>query len=90
MGRGVGVAADDGHARLGEPQFRTDDVHDSLLRRVQIEQPDPEVARVLDQRVHLMGRQLIGDGKPAISSGNVVIDRCHSELGPANPPARQA
>ncbi len=29
---GVAVAANDGHARLGNAQLRTDDMHDPLLR----------------------------------------------------------
>ena len=28
---GVAIAADDGHARLGEAQLGADDVHDALL-----------------------------------------------------------
>ena len=35
MGGGVGVAADDGHARLGDPLLGTDDVDDALAGIVQ-------------------------------------------------------
>ena len=44
---GVAVAADDGHARLGEPEFRADDVDDALVRAVQAVQRDAELAAVV-------------------------------------------
>ena len=40
------VAADDGHARLGEPELRADDVHDALLGVAQRVQPDAELRAV--------------------------------------------
>src|SRR6185369_1120725 len=53
MGAGVAVAADDCHARLSEPEFRTDDVHDALVRRVHIKQWNPELPAILLQSLNL-------------------------------------
>jgi hypothetical protein len=53
VGRGVRVAANDGHARLGQPELRTDDVHDPLLDVAERVQPDPELGGVGAQRVDL-------------------------------------
>jgi hypothetical protein len=33
---GMAIAADDGHARLGDPQFRADHMHDALLAVVDV------------------------------------------------------
>jgi hypothetical protein len=61
VGRGVRVAADDGHARLGDAQLRADDVHDALIARVHVVELDAEVGAVLAQRGDLLGRNLIDD-----------------------------
>ena len=56
VGRGVGVAADDGHSRLGEPQLGTDDMDDALARVAEPVAGDAEVAAVGQQSVHLLPR----------------------------------
>ena len=50
---GVAVAADDRHARLGQAQLGTDDVHDALLGRAEVEQADAELAAVAAQHFDL-------------------------------------
>ena len=42
VGGGVAVAADDGHAGLGEALFGPDDMHDALTGVVHLEQVDAE------------------------------------------------
>ena len=49
VGAGVAVAADDRHARLGQPQLRPDDVHDALPLVAQRVQLDAELGAVLLQ-----------------------------------------
>ena len=44
--RGVRVAADDRHARLGQPELRADDVHDALLDVAERVQADAELLGV--------------------------------------------
>src|SRR6266852_9978014 len=47
MGRGVRIAAHDGHARQGEALFRSDDMYDALARITHIKQGEVEVSRIL-------------------------------------------
>ena len=47
VGAGVAVAADDGHARLGQAQFRADDVDDALPPGVEVVERDAELLAVL-------------------------------------------
>ena len=47
------VAADDGHARLGQAELRADDVHDALLDVAERVQPDAELRAVAAQRLDL-------------------------------------
>src|ERR1700744_1243353 len=61
VGRGVRVAADDRHARLGERELRADDVHDALPGVAHREQLDAELGRVLAQRLHLGAGDRVGD-----------------------------
>ena len=78
---GVAVAADDGHARLGQPEFGPDDVDDALGRRVEIVQPDAVGVAVLAQRAHLRFGQLVGHRQMARPGRDVVIERGDGEVG---------
>src|SRR5690349_24742345 len=89
MGRGVGIAADDGHARLGKPELRSNDVDDSLLRRVKIEELDSKRLRIPDQGIDLPSRDLICNRGPAIARGYVVIERGNGAFRPPHPAACQ-
>ena len=53
---GVAVAADDGHARLRQPQLGADDVHDPLPLAAQRVQLDAELVAVLLERRDLRRR----------------------------------
>src|SRR5262249_29549857 len=74
VGAGVAVAADDGHARLCETEFWADDVHNSLLRRIDIKQPDAKFAAVLLQRLNLLLCDRIEDRSAAWLGRDIVID----------------
>ena len=55
VGGRVAVAADDGHARLGQPQFRPDDVDDAPVGAVHAVQRNAEIVAVFLQRGDLLG-----------------------------------
>ena len=59
--RGVGVAADDRHARLRDAELRADHVHDSLVRGAERVDGDPELLAVALERLHLDARELVLD-----------------------------
>src|SRR6202035_3259659 len=59
--RGVRVAADDRHARLGEAELRADHVHDALPGVAHRVQADTELSRVLAQRLDLRAGNRVGD-----------------------------
>jgi hypothetical protein len=83
MGRGVGVAADDGHARLGEALLRPHDVDDALAGITHAELGDTELDAVAAQGLHLEARDGIDDALVAIRGGDIVIG--HRQIG-RNPP----
>ena len=56
---GMGVTADDRHARLGHAQFRPDHVNNSLLGRIHIKKSNTKVRAVFAQRLHLRAGQRI-------------------------------
>ncbi len=81
VGRGVGVAADDGHARLGQTELRADDVHDPLLDVAERVQPDPELGGVGAQRVDLGARHRVGDRLVPVEGRNVVVLGREGQVG---------
>ena len=88
---GVRVAADDGHAGLGEAEFRADDVNDALVGRIHVVELDAEVGAVLAQRGDLLGRDLVDDVEPAVDGGgHIVIDGGDAPVRAADLAAGQA
>jgi hypothetical protein len=82
VGAGVRVAADDGHAGLGDAEFGADDVDDSLLARVDVVELNVEVGAVFAQGVDLRGGDLVEDVEASFNGGgNVVIDRGDAAVG---------
>ena len=71
----MAVAADDGHARLGEAQFGTDDVHDALPGIAHAEMLDAEPGAVGRQRFDLPPRFRLGDRQVLVDGGDVVVGR---------------
>jgi hypothetical protein len=74
VSRGVAVSTDDGHAGLGDAEFRADYVDNSLLWRIDIEEFDTEFNAITSQHFHLLGGDLVEDRQVAGCSGNVMVD----------------
>ena len=88
VGGGVGVAAGDGHARLGEAQLRGDHVHDALTATAEAMQGDAVLSAVgLKRGEHLLG-QRVGEGPCLGGGGHDVIHRGHRALGVAHAQAQ--
>jgi hypothetical protein len=83
VGRGVAVAADDGHARLREALLRPHHMHDALALVAHVEQRDAELAAVGLQRLHLHARDRIDDAEMAIGGRHIVIRHRQVRLRPA-------
>ena len=73
VGGGVRVAADHGHARLGEAQLRADDVDDPLLGVAQGVQADAELLAVVAQGLDLGAAGEIGNRLVDVQRGGVVV-----------------
>jgi hypothetical protein len=87
----VRVAADDGHAGLGEAELGADDVDDALIARVDIVELDAEFGAVFAQRGNLRGGDGIEDVEaPLARGGYVVVDRGNGAVGAANLAASEA
>ena len=86
VGGGVGVAADDGHAGLGEAELGADDVDDALVGVLDVEELDAEVAAVAAEGLDLFRGDLVGDVEAVIDAGgrHVVVDRGDGAIGPTD------
>ena len=87
VGGGVGVAADDGHAGLGEAELGADDVDDALVDVAQRVQAYAELGGVLAQRLDLGPRDRVGDGLVDVQGRDVVVLGREGEVGSAYRPA---
>jgi hypothetical protein len=97
VGSRVAVAAYDGHARLGEAQFGSDDMHDAALRAVQTVEGDALLGAVLFHLADLFCTQLIGKGHPTVrravcagrdgmvNGGSGAFRAAHSQAALAQP-----
>ncbi|MHC3926908.1 hypothetical protein ACMZ4W_02013 [Brevundimonas naejangsanensis] len=88
VGGGMAVAADDGHARLGQAQFRSHDVDDAALVRAPARQLDPVAGAVDLQRLDLSAR-LFGDigqrpVRPGRQGGGRMIQGGEGAVGAAD------
>ncbi len=84
VGGCVTIAADNRLAGLGNAQFRTDDVDDSLVLAVHVEQADSGFAAVLFQRLELQLRVVVKNRQRAIGRGYRVIHYGEGEIRAAN------
>ena len=85
--RRVAVAARDGHARLGEPEFGSDHVDDALAARGVVVEGDAEVAAVaLERREHRLGHRVLERPREAAGRHDVV-DGGERALGEPDRPA---
>ena len=78
------VATHNRQSRLGQSQLRTDDMYDSLFRRIDIKQANVELFAVLAEGLNLLSSYRIFDGQAAVGGRYVVINCCHRALGPAH------
>ena len=84
MGRGMGIAANDGGAGQGEALFGPDDMHDALTNVVHGQIFDAEVSRVLFQGFDLDARLFVLDALGTVGGGNVMVGHGQSGLGVAD------
>ena len=80
----MGITADDGHSRLGVPEFWTDDMDDSLVGIVEVIESDSELFAVVPQRIDLLSRDHIGDGQGSIGGWDIVVGGGDGPLGAAH------
>ena len=90
VGGGVGVAAHDGHARLGEALLGPDHVHDALARVAHRVEAEAELGGVAPHDLHLLGRDRVLDRQVDVGGGDVVVLGGDGEVGPAHRAAGQA
>ncbi|CAB4835792.1 unannotated protein [freshwater metagenome] len=83
VGRGVRIAAHDGHPRLREALLGADHVHDALARIAHGEVAHPERLGVRPQHVDLLAADRISDGLVDVGGGDVVVLGGDREVGPA-------
>ncbi len=83
VGGGVRVAADHGHAGLGEAQLRADHVDDALLGVAEGVQPDTELLAVVAQGLDLRAAGEIGNWLVDVQRGSVVVLGGDGEVRPA-------
>ena len=81
---GVAVAADHGHAGLGETELGTDDVDDALAVATAAVAADPEIAAIGFQLRYLAGGDFVHDRQRRIGRGRRVVGGGDREVGAAN------
>src|SRR5438105_7684456 len=86
----MAVAAHECLSRERDPEFRADDVDDSLVRTGQSVVWDAELLAVPLKRVDLRPGEEIGDVEPVFIRGNVVVRRREGEVRAPDAPARKA
>ncbi|MNW00470.1 hypothetical protein D3C71_1959680 [compost metagenome] len=80
---GVAVAADNRFTGMGQADFRSHNVYDTLVDIIQVKQSDSEIAAVLRQCVNL----LLGDrvrNIESVLSWNIVVHGCKGQLRTAD------
>ena len=84
VGGGVGIAADDGLAGLGDAEFGADDVDDALMLAVHVEEADAEFAAVALEGFELELGVVVEDGEGAVGGGDGMIHDGEGEIGAAD------
>src|ERR1041384_5026984 len=80
----MAVAANDGLPRLGDAQFRSDDVDDSLVAAVHVKQAHAEFAAIFLERVELQLGVVVEDRQGAIGGGDGMVHHGERKVGPAD------
>ena len=88
--RGVRVAAHDGHARLGDAEFGSDDVDDALILVTTRKDRDAELLAVLLERFELASRDRVGDRRRDGIGRYVVVGGRERAVGTAHGATVQA
>src|SRR6185503_10377715 len=81
MRGGMTIATNDGHARLGSSEFRSDDMDNAAVRTVHPMKRDPEFSRVDFHLPDLRGSHYIRDGNVKRSRWNGMIHRSKCLIG---------
>ena len=84
VGRGVGVAADNGHAGLGDTEFWTNDVDDALVLVAARENGNAELGAVLLEGFELALRDGVTHRDRQRLGGHVVVGRGERAVGATN------
>ena len=80
----VAIAADDGLPGLRDAQLRPDDVHDTLLLAVHVEEAHAGFAAIFLERLKLQPRVGVDDGQCPVGGGDGVVHHREGEIGPAH------
>src|SRR5690349_25132027 len=80
----MAIAANDGHTWPCQSEFRAYDVHDSLVRRIHVEQGNAEFFAILLKRRNLPCCDWVRDRSSARGRRNIVINRGHRAQRPSN------
>ena len=73
MSRSMAVAAHDGHPRMRQTEFGSDNVDDTLLDFPEVEEPDTEVAAILAHHLDLYFRVRVSNGQRTIGRRDVMV-----------------
>ena len=80
----VAVAAHKGLAGLRDAEFRTDDVHDTLILAVHVEETHAGFAAVFLEGIELELGIVIENGQCAVGGGDGMVHHRESEIGAAD------
>ena len=69
----MAVAANNGHSRLGESQFRADHMHDPLVGIIESVKPDAVFLGIFGELIYLGARQHVVNGQMLVHRGYVMI-----------------
>ena len=81
---GVGIAANDGLAWLGDAEFGADDVDDALVLAVHVEEANAEFVAVALEGFELELGVVVEDGEGAIGGGDGMVHDGEGEVGAAD------
>jgi hypothetical protein len=84
----VAIAADNRHARLGQAEFRANNVNNSLSPIPNIVERNSRVLAVLAESLHLLGCDLVLNDEAVFRRGwHVVVDSRERQVGTTHLPA---
>src|SRR5262245_21990948 len=81
VGCGVRISADDRHSRLGNAEFRSDNVHDALMPAFEIIKRDSVLTGIASQGLHLRPCLRVENLESILAGGDAVIERCQQPAG---------